>query len=44
LVNEAERMLLSLPVKSGGLGIPIFSEIAEAEFRNSQIISENLCK
>jgi len=33
LVNEVERMLLSLPVKCGGLGIPIFSEIAEAEFR-----------
>ena len=30
-----ERRLLSLPVRLGGLGIPIFSELCEKEFNNS---------
>ena len=41
-VSEIERKLLSLPVKLGGLGIPIFSEICETEYWNSLIITENL--
>ena len=41
-VSEIERKLLSLPVKLGGLGIPIFSEICETEYSNSLIITENL--
>ena len=34
--------LLSLPTKYGGLGLPIFSELAGTEFQNSQIMSEDL--
>ena len=32
--SEEERKLLSLPPKLGGLGIPIFSTISDAEFEN----------
>ena len=31
-VNPVERYLLLLPAKYGGLGIPIFSELAGTEF------------
>ena len=31
-VNPDERYLLSLPAKYGGLGLPIFSELADIEF------------
>ena len=41
-VSPDERYLLSLPAKYGDLGLPIFSELADIEFQNSQIISENL--
>ena len=41
-VNPDEHYLLSLPAKYGGLGLPIFSELADTEFQNSQIMSENL--
>ena len=41
-VNSDERYLLSLPAKYGGLGIPIFPELAGIEFQISQIISEDL--
>ena len=41
-VNTDERYLLSLPAKYGGLGLPIFSELAGIEFQNSQIMPENL--
>ena len=34
-VNPDERYLLSLPEKCGGLGLPIFSELAGTEFQNS---------
>ena len=40
-VNLDERYLLSLPAKYGGLGLPIFSEFAGVEFKNSQIMSED---
>ena len=38
-----ERRLLSLPHKLGGLGIPIFSEIADIEFENSKNLTKTLC-
>ena len=41
-VNVAERKLISLPVKYGGLGIPIFSEISNLEYENSMLVTENL--
>jgi hypothetical protein len=37
-----ERLLLSLPVKKGGLAIPIFSNIAEFEFANSRLATQQL--
>ena len=33
-VNPDERYLLSLPAKYDGLGLPIFSELADVEFQN----------
>ena len=41
-VNPVERDFLSLHAKYGGLGLPIFSEIAGIQFQNSQIRSEDL--
>ena len=41
-VYPGERHLLSLPAKYGGLGLPIFSELAGIEFKNSQIMSDEL--
>ena len=41
-VSVIERRLISLPPKYGGLGIPIFSEIAEHEYQNSLFITEKL--
>ena len=40
--SSNERKLLSLPPKLGGLGIPIFSEIADFEYSNSRLITETL--
>ena len=40
--SESTRKVLSLPVKLGGLGIPIFSEICEFEFNDSQRMSKYL--
>ena len=40
-ISEIERKLLSLPVKLGGLGIPIFSEICETEYSNSFTLEYN---
>ena len=44
--SDEERKLLSLPVRLGGLGLPIFSELCEREYRNSvratQQLSENI--
>ena len=34
-LSQDERKLFSLPVKLGGMGIPIFSEICKQEFENS---------
>ena len=41
LCSPTERRLIALPAKLGGLGIPIFSEIARDEFKNSCEISED---
>ena len=41
-ISAIERRLISLPPKYGGLGIPIFSEIAEHEYQNSLYITEKL--
>ena len=39
IVSEADRRLYSLPIRHGGLGIPILSEIATAQFEASQAIT-----
>ena len=44
ILNETERSLLSLPVKFGGLGLVIFSKIADMEFNNSRKLTEPLSK
>ena len=41
-VNEADRELLSLPVKSGGLGIDLISDNANDEFEMSNMITAPL--
>ena len=41
-ISESTRKLMSLPVRLGGLGIPIFSEICGFEFDNSQRMSKYL--
>ena len=40
--SELDRKLLSFPPKLGGLGIPIFSETAEREYKFSTMISKDL--
>ena len=40
--SDIERKLLSFPPKFGGLGIPIFSEIADKEYKFSRMISKDL--
>ena len=40
LCGNDERHLLSLPIKLGGMGIPIFSEISQTEFQNSSQLTE----
>ena len=42
--NNVERNLFSLPPSQGGLGIPIFSELADREFTNSALLTEQLQK
>ena len=42
LVNDAERILLSLPPRLGGLGIQIFTETARIEYDNSCHMTLNL--
>ena len=42
--SEEERKLLSLPLKLGGLGIPIFSTISDAEFENLKHFTASLQK
>ena len=40
--SKDERLLLSLPVKKGGLAIPIFLNAAKFEFTNSGMATEQL--
>ena len=40
--SEEERQLISLPVRLGGLGIPVFSKICAAEHENSKCIKAQL--
>ena len=42
VVTEDDRTLFSLPVRRGGLGIPILSETCEMQFEHSMAISEPL--
>ena len=41
-MSEIERKLISLPVRFGGLGIPIFSEIAHQEYVFSKRVTSQL--
>ena len=41
-LGDNERRLLSLPVRLGGLGIPIYSDICQKEFENSVRVTEML--
>ena len=40
--SSANRKLFSLPVKLGGLAIPIFSEISDTEYENSRKVTKDL--
>ena len=40
--SALERKLLALPVKLGGLAIPVISEISETDHQNSKTVSEKL--
>ena len=42
IVTDHERLLYSLPVKHGGLGIPILSETAETHYEHSKAITAPL--
>ena len=42
LVNENERLLISLPAKDGGLAIPIFRDLCQIEYENSKLITSHL--
>ena len=42
VISTNERKLLSLPVRFGGMGIPIFSDIAEQEYDFSKEVSSDL--
>ena len=44
ILNFDDRALLSLPVRLGGLGIPIFSKLSEEEYANSKNATETLVK
>ena len=41
-ISATERQLFSLPVKYGGLGIPVFNEIAEGELEASLSVKKSL--
>ena len=41
-ISSYERKLFSLPVKMGGLGVPIFYEPSVTEYKNSRIITNPL--
>ena len=40
LCGNDERLLLSLPTKFGGIGIPLFSGIANIECQNSSLLTK----
>ena len=42
VISADDRKLLSLPVRMGGLGIPMFGESSNREFQNSLTITEKL--
>ena len=42
--SEDERYLLSLPVRLGGLGLPIFSELCDREYHNSVLATQQLAE
>ena len=42
VLSREERTLVSLPVRLGGLGIPICAETCQQEFENSQKITQTL--
>ena len=42
--SHVERLLLSLPVKMGGLGLPIFTDICDLEYENSRRATSQLTK
>ena len=42
ILSEDDRKLISLPVRLGGLGIPIYRETCEREFSNSKRMTETL--
>ena len=40
LCSDDERVLLSLPVKLGGLGISILTDSSDQEYNNSRLVTE----
>ena len=40
--SDIERKLMPLPPKLGGMGIPVFSDIADREYKFSQMLSNDL--
>ena len=40
--SPSDRKLLALPVRLGGMGIPIFTEIADREYANSRAATKKL--
>ena len=42
VINDAERVMLSLPTRLGGLGLKIIAEVAENEYKDSTRITSNL--
>ena len=42
IINDAERVMLSLPAGLGGLGLKIFAETVENEYKVSTRITSNL--
>ena len=42
IINDAERVMLSLPKRLGGLDLKIFAETAENEYKDSTRITSNL--
>ena len=39
ILSEADRKLISLPVRFGGLGIPIYQEVCTREYENSRKVT-----